>query len=71
MLQSTKFDPDGIYIKTWVPELAGVPKAFIHDPWNMIKPLQKSYGVQIGGVHKDKSVKYYPLPIKCDKYTST
>lgn len=70
MLQSTKFDPDGKYIKMWVPELENVPSAFIHDPWNMLKPVQKKYGVQIGGVHTDKSLKYYPRPIKCEKYTS-
>ena len=40
MLQSTKFDPDGVYIRMWVPELKKVPKAFIHDPWNMVKPMQ-------------------------------
>ena len=68
--QSCKFDPDGTYIRTWVPELAKVPTAYIHDPQNMIKPLQRQYGVQIGGVHKDPSIKYYPLPIPCDKYTS-
>jgi len=54
----------------WVPELENVPKTFIHDPWNMMKPLQEKYRVQIGGVHQDKSVNYYPMPIKCPKYTS-
>ena len=40
MTQSTKFDPAGEYIKTWVPELANVPTDYIHDPWNMPKSLQ-------------------------------
>jgi deoxyribodipyrimidine photo-lyase len=33
VLQGTKFDPDGEYIRTWVPELASVPTRDIHEPW--------------------------------------
>lgn len=33
ILQSEKFDPEGIYIKQWVPELARVPNKWIHMPW--------------------------------------
>lgn len=31
--QSKKFDPDGTYIRTYVPELASFPSAHIHEPW--------------------------------------
>jgi len=31
-LQSAKFDPDGTYIRRWVPELADVPAEHVHDP---------------------------------------
>lgn len=34
ILQSKKFDPLGIYIKQWIPELAKVDSPFIHEPWN-------------------------------------
>lgn len=34
LLQSSKFDPNGDYIRRWVPELMEVPTAYIHDPWN-------------------------------------
>ena len=33
--QSIDHDPDGIFIKRWVPELNDVPKEFIHEPWNL------------------------------------
>jgi len=32
-LQGQKFDPQGTYIRRFVPELAGVPDKFIHEPW--------------------------------------
>ncbi len=35
MLQGEKFDPDGIYVKKWVPEIKNLPKEFIHKPWEM------------------------------------
>jgi deoxyribodipyrimidine photo-lyase len=31
-LQGERFDPDGAYVRRWVPELAGVPGRFIHRP---------------------------------------
>jgi deoxyribodipyrimidine photo-lyase len=36
--QSEKFDPDGAYIRRWVPELRDVPKEYVHAPWMMPTP---------------------------------
>lgn len=36
--QSQKFDPDGEYIRHWVPELRGVPDRYLHSPWQMTPP---------------------------------
>jgi deoxyribodipyrimidine photo-lyase len=32
VLQGQKFDPDGVYVRRFVPELAGLPNNFIHTP---------------------------------------
>lgn len=33
LIQSRKFDPSGAYIRSWVPELSGLPDKHIHTPW--------------------------------------
>lgn len=33
LLQSEKFDPQGAYIRKWIPELRGVQGKAIHDPY--------------------------------------
>lgn len=53
--QAKKFDPDGRYIRHWIPELADVPNDFIHEPWKMPPLVQKSAGCTIG--------KAYPAPL--------
>jgi deoxyribodipyrimidine photo-lyase len=53
--QALEHDPDGIFIRQWVPELAGVPVSALAEPHAMPPMLQQMYGVQIGVT--------YPLPI--------
>ncbi|MCP5229622.1 deoxyribodipyrimidine photo-lyase [Accumulibacter sp.] len=48
LLQSQRFDPDGRFIRRYVPELAEVPDRFIHAPWRMSQPEQSACGVIIG-----------------------
>jgi deoxyribodipyrimidine photo-lyase len=31
--QGEKFDPDGTYVRTWIPELADTPNDVVHAPW--------------------------------------
>ena len=38
--QSTDHDPEGKFIKMWLPELVTIPAPYIHEPWN-IPPLEK------------------------------
>ncbi|HXH86169.1 MAG TPA: deoxyribodipyrimidine photo-lyase [Nitrospira sp.] len=47
-LQSKKFDPEGVYIRKYVPELAKVANKWIHEPHLMTSDDQVRYGCRIG-----------------------
>jgi hypothetical protein len=32
-LQGIRYDPDGLHINAWVPEMADLPVEFVHQPW--------------------------------------
>ena len=36
--QGRKFDPDGVYVRRWVPELRTVDGAAVHEPWRLPAP---------------------------------
>lgn len=44
VLQSRKLDPEGEFIRHWIPELAGVPSEMIHTPWLMTPAQKERYG---------------------------
>ncbi|MFM7658433.1 MAG: FAD-binding domain-containing protein [Burkholderiaceae bacterium] len=46
--QAQDQDPDGAFVKRWLPALANVPQAFIFEPWTMPHALQQQLGVMIG-----------------------
>jgi deoxyribodipyrimidine photo-lyase len=53
--QAGKFDPDGDYIRTWVPELAAVPDEYLGAPWEMPGLEREAAGLRLG--------ENYPNPI--------
>ena len=53
--QGKKFDPEGIYVKKFVPELKDMPLSYLFNPWEAPKHVLDQAGVEIG--------KTYPKPI--------
>lgn len=53
--QGEKFDPEGDYVRRWCPELARMPRKFIHRPWEAPSEVLEQAGVTLG--------EDYPEPI--------
>ena len=45
--QGETFDPDGTYVRRWVPELAGLSNSFIHRPWEAPDAVLSDAGVEL------------------------
>jgi len=55
VLQGERWDPEGGYVRRWVPELARVPAKYIHRPWEAPDEVLRTAGVVLGGT--------YPRPV--------
>lgn len=55
ILQGEKFDPEGAYVRQFVPELKTLPKEYIHKPFMAPTSLLVKHGIILG--------KTYPIPI--------
>lgn len=53
--QGMRFDPAGAYVRRWCPELARVPNAYVHRPWEAPPLALADAGVTLGGD--------YPFPV--------
>lgn len=53
--QGQKFDPDGGYVRRWVPEIARLPDRWLHAPWTAPAEVLRDAGVRLG--------RDYPRPI--------
>ncbi len=59
VLQGEKFDPDGDYVRRWVPELAGCPNRWIHRPWEA-PPLElEAAGIRLGSTYPPPMVDHH------------
>jgi deoxyribodipyrimidine photo-lyase len=48
VLQGQRFDPDGDYVRRWLPELAKLPTANLHAPWQAPALTLSDAGVRLG-----------------------
>ena len=55
IIQGEKFDPDGLYVRRYVPELGSLASKWIHHPWDAPEDVLKTAGIKLG--------KSYPAPI--------
>ena len=46
--QGERFDPDGAYVRTWVPEIAALPDRHIHAPWQAPANVLEAAGITPG-----------------------
>tara|TARA_R110000824_G_scaffold118960_18_gene272480 strand:+ start:1781 stop:3217 length:1437 start_codon:yes stop_codon:yes gene_type:complete len=55
VLQGERYDPDGTFIRQWLPELAGLDNCFIHKPWDAPAQVLDDAGIVLGET--------YPAPL--------
>ena len=55
ILQGKKFDPEGVYVREFVPELKNLPDRYIHEPWTAPAEILNAADIVLGG--------NYPYPI--------
>ncbi|MBL8822215.1 MAG: deoxyribodipyrimidine photo-lyase [Planctomycetia bacterium] len=55
MQQGKRFDPEGAYIRKWIPEIGSLPDEFIHEPWQAGQQTLTKAGIKLGSS--------YPFPI--------
>lgn len=55
IIQGEKFDPEGTYVKAFVPELKDLPAKWIHKPWLAPDDVLRAAGVTLGD--------NYPQPV--------
>ena len=69
VLQGQKFDPQGDYVRKWVPELAGIAADRIHCPWEMTVPPKNYPAPMINhGIARDRALAAFQ---KIKKETTT
>ena len=53
--QGQKFDPDGEYVREYIPEIARLPNMYLYNPWEAPELILKEAGIKLGST--------YPNPV--------
>jgi deoxyribodipyrimidine photo-lyase len=53
--QGRRYDPDGAYVRRWIPEMSGLPTEHVHAPWLASADVLTAAGITLGAT--------YPAPI--------
>lgn len=56
--QGEKFDPEGDYIRRWVPEIAELPTKHLYAPWDAPKSVLDDSGIKLGEDYPNPIVKH-------------
>lgn len=54
--QAARYDPDGEYVRRWVPELSRLPDLWIHRPWEAPRAMLEEAGVTLGVTYPHRIV---------------
>ncbi|MBE0528340.1 MAG: FAD-binding domain-containing protein, partial [Thermoleophilia bacterium] len=46
--QGRRYDPDGVYVRRWAPEIAGLPRKYVQAPWSAPANALDAAGVLLG-----------------------
>jgi deoxyribodipyrimidine photo-lyase len=57
--QSRRFDPEGDYIRRWIPELRAAPASYVHEPWRSPTPLDYVPRIVEHAVERKRSLVAY------------
>lgn len=58
MTQGKKFDPEGSYVKQYIPELAKLPAKFVHEPWLAPENILQYAGIRYGETYPKRIIEH-------------